>query len=144
MHLNGIVLLRDAKKNGLSPLINEIIEKNTLFHIKRTSGLVEKEWYLLDEAYDYPSLQKLEGKWSVHVTNGKVRKFVPLEEFVLYGDLTAESVNAATDILDKGVYLDEYKKQMSLAVEANHVTELGCIGTGIMPNGSLVRILSPR
>ena len=144
MHVSGIVLLRDAKNNALSPLIDELVAKNTLFHIKRTSGLVEKEWYLLDEAYDYPSLQKLEGKWSVHVTNGKVRKFVPLEEFVLYGDLTAESVNAATDILDRGVYLDEYKKQMSLAVEANHVTELGCVGTGIMPNGSLVRILSPR
>ena len=143
MHINDIVLLRDAKKNGLSSLLDELIEKNTLFHVKRTSGLVETEWSLLDEAYDYPSLQKLDGKWSVHVTNGKVRKFVPLEEFVVHGDLSPESVKNATDILDKGVYIDEYKKQISLAVEANHVTELGCVGTGIMPNGSLIRILGP-
>jgi len=145
MHLNGIVLLRDAKKvDILSALIEELIAKNTLFHIKRTSGVIETDWSVVDEAYDYPSLQKLDDKWSVHVTNTKVRKFVPLEEFILYGDLSAEAVNAATDILDKGVYIDEYEKQMLLAVEANHVTEVACVGTGIMTNGSLVRILSPR
>jgi hypothetical protein len=145
MHLNGIVLLRDAKKvDILSALIEELIAKNTLFHIKRTSGVIETGWSVLDEAYDYPSLQNLEGKWSVHVTNGKVRKFVPLEEFILYGDLSAESVVTATDVLDKGIYLDEYEKQMLLAVEANHVTEVACVGMGIMANGSLVRVLSPR
>ena len=144
MHINGIVLLSDAKKSGLSSLLDELISKNNLFHVKRTSGVIEKEWSVLDEAYDYPSLQKLDDKWSVHVTNTKVRKFVPLEEFVLHGDLSRDSVNEAIDILDKGVYIDEYEKQMSLAVEANHVTDLACVGTGMMLNGSLVRILSPR
>ena len=143
MHLNGIVLLRDAKNSGLSSLIDDIIAKNTLFHIKRTSGVIETDWSLLDEAYEYPSLQKLDGKWSVYVTNTKVRKFVPLEEFVVYGDLSEESVNSAIDILDKGVYADEYEKQTLLAVEANHVTELACVGTGIMANGSLIRVLTP-
>jgi hypothetical protein len=144
MHLNGIVLLRDAKKSSIASLIDELISKNTFFHIKRTSGVIETDWSLLDEAYDYPSLQNLDGKWSVHVTNGKVRKFVPLEDFVLYGDLSEESVVAATDILDKGIYIDEYDKQMSLGVEANHVTDLACVGTGMMLDGSLVRILTPQ
>ena len=144
MHLNQIVLLRDAKNiDGLSSVVQELISKNNLFHVKRTSGAIETGWTLVEEAFEYPSIQKLDGTWSVYTSNTKVRKYVPLEEFVGHGDLSAESVKQATDILDRGVYLAEYEKQCLLAVEANNVTEHPNVGTAIMPNGSLVRVLIP-
>jgi len=144
MHLNQIVLLRDAKNiDGLGSLLEEIIEKNTLFHVTRTSGDVEKGWFLVEEAYEYPTVQKCDGTWRVYLSNTKVRKFVPLEEFVGHGDLSAESVKVAIDILDRGVYLAEYKNQCLLSVEANHVTEHPNVATAMMPNGNLVRVLVP-
>jgi len=145
MHVNGMVLLKDARKiEGVSSVLEELIGKNNLFHVKRTSGDIETGWTVVDEAYEYPSLQSFDGKWAVYVSNTKVRKFLPLEEFVTHGDLSGESVAQAIAILDKGVYLPEYTKQCSLAMEANHVTEHPCVGTAMMPNGTLVRVIVPQ
>jgi hypothetical protein len=144
MHVNDIVLLRDARNtNGISSLLEELIGKNKMFHVKRTSGVVETEWSVVEEAYEYPTLQKIDGMWSVYVTNTKLRKFVELQQFALYGDLSEESVKQATDILDKGVYIAEYEKQLLLAVDADNITEEPYITRVIMPNGSVVRVLSP-
>ena len=145
MHTNKMVLLKDARKvEGLSSVLEELIEKKNSFHVKRTSGAIETDWAVVEEPLEYPSLQKFDENWCVYVTNTKVRKFVPLEDFVDHGDLSAESVKGASDILNQGVYLPEYEKQSALAVEANHVTEQPCVGTAVMPNGSLVRVIVPQ
>lgn len=145
MHTNKMVLLKDARKvEGLSTVIEQLIEKNNIFHVKRTSGDIETGWFVVEEAYEYPSIQNFDGAWSVYVSNTKVRKFVPLEEFVGHGDLSVELVKEATDILHAGVYLPEYEKQSRLAVEATHITEHPNVGTAMMPNGNLVRVLVPQ
>jgi hypothetical protein len=144
MHLNQIVLLRDAiKVDGLSSVLEELIGKNNAFHVKRTSGAIETGWIVVEEGFEYPTIQKLDDSWSVYLSNTKVRKFVPLEDFVGHGDLSAEVVKQATDILDKGVYLAEYENQCLLSGEANHVTEHPSVASAIMPNGSVVRVLIP-
>jgi len=145
MHMNGMVLLRDAwKVEGISSVLKELVEKNKIFHVKRTSGDIETGWSVIEDDFEYPSLQKFDGMWRVYLSNTKVRKFVALEEFVGHGDLSAESVNVATEILDRGVYLPEYEKQSALAIEANTVTEQPCVATAMMLNGSLVRVVVPQ
>ena len=145
MHSNKIVLLKDCRNvEDLSTVLEELIKKNNTFHVKRTSGDIETGWSLVEEAYEYPSLQNFDGAWSVYVSNTKVRKFVPLKEFVGHGDLSAELVKKATDILDKGLYLPEYEKQCLLAVETKHITEEPSVGMAVLPDGRRVRVLVPQ
>jgi hypothetical protein len=147
MHVNGIVRLRDAENIiGLGEVIREIIEKNTLFHVTRTSGAVETGWKVVEEGYEYPTLQKFDGMWRIYLTNTSFRKFVPLDEFPkspVFDPSFAESIKTAIDILNRGVYLADYEKQRMLAAEVTHLAEAPYIGTAIMANGTVVRVLVP-
>lgn len=147
MHTNGIVRLRDARKiDGLSEVIDEIIEKNSLFHVTRTSGTVETGWKVVEDGCEYPMLQKVDGTWRIYLTNIAFRKFVPLDEFPkssVFAASFAELVKAAIDILNRGVYLADYEHQCKLAAQATNVSEDPCVRTAVMPNGTVVRVLVP-
>lgn len=147
MHINGIVRLRDAQNiDGLSQVISEIIEKNSLFHVTRTSGAVETGWKVVEDGCEYPMLQKVDGTWRIYLTNIAFRKFVPLDEFPkssVFDPSFAELIKAAIDILNRGVYLADYEKQCRLAAEVSDVSEEPYVRTAIMPNGTVVRVLIP-
>ena len=147
MHSKGIVRLRDAQNiHGLSEVIAEIIDKNGTFHVTRTSGAIETGWKVVEDAFEYPSLEKFDGTWRIYLTNTKLRKFVPLDEFrksSVFSPSFAELTTVAIDILNRGVYLTDYERQCRLAAEASNISEEQFIQTAIMPNGTVVRMLVP-
>ena len=150
MHTQGIVRVRDAKDiAGLSEFLAILEKMDGKIPVKRTSGVIDTDWSVISDWYEYPKMARIDGSWTIHLKNSQFRKHVELSGFLRDDSLGAfppgfsHVVRRALDCLEKGVYAEEYAWQKRSSSEVTSVTEHPLITTAVMPNGTLVRVFSP-
>jgi len=146
MHKNNMVKIKDAMKiPGLAECLaelNEVGERGDLI-VQRSNGDIEKGWSVVNTSYDCLIVNEKINEWTINMTNGTVQKYVPLRWFLdSRVPVSHEHVKRSIDVLTKGVYKNDYFKQLEHSMEAKDVVELPCIGKAIL-NGQVVRALFP-
>jgi hypothetical protein len=147
LHTNEVVLLEDCTKH---PTLHRLIKSLTTnpITIVRSSGKKQSGWTLNSKnslfLYDGPkTLHKKEGEWMLPLlhTELQLTKYVPLSCILLPENpfLTKEAVEQIQTILDNGLYLDEYEKQISMCQSSTEAHESDQIQT-IDYNGISIRI----
>jgi hypothetical protein len=150
MHKQGIVRVRDAKDiAGLSEFLTMLHEKDGTIPVKRTSGVIDTDWSVLFDWYEYPTIARINGNWSIRLRNTLFRKHVEISGFLREDCLAvfpagfSDVVKKALECLDKGVYAEEHAWQKRCSAEVVEVNEHPLVGKAVMPNGTVVRVFSP-